>query len=192
VSLLIYDELWLDIDDLDSMREVMIIIHIHALYQTLLSCIQSIFVSLILRYVKKFLEFKSNENSNRIHKRMNNKKRLIVQDLCNDLNYNCKRLRIQFYINWRIENDEQKQDDNIMLSNLILKLLHYVKDLNWIFNHTLSELFNSTLIVDWKIVKWLHLSERITKWDFNIWKCCRKCRIFCNVRNWVKLEILSI
>ncbi len=161
----------------------MIIIHIHALYQTVLSCIQSIFVSLILRYVKKFLEFKSNENSNRIHKRMNNKKRLIVQDLCNDLNYNCKRLRIQFYINWRIENDEQKQDDNIMLSNLILKLLHYVKDLNWIFNHTLSELFNSTLIVDWKIVKWLHLSERITKWDFNIWKCCRKCRIFCNVRN---------
>ncbi len=161
----------------------MIIIHIHALYQTVLSCIQSIFVSLILRYVKKFLEFKSNENSNRIHKRMKNKKRLIVQDLCNDLNYNCKRLRIQFYINWRIENDEQKQDDNIMLSNLILKLLHYVKDLNWIFNHTLSELFNSTLIVDWKIVKWLHLSERITKWDFNIWKCCRKCRIFCNVRN---------
>ncbi len=117
MSLLIYDESWLDIDDLDSMREVMIIIHIHALYQTLLSCIQSIFVSLILRYVKKFLEFKSNENSNRIHKRMNNKKRLIVQDLCDDLNYHCKRLRIQFYINWRIENDEQKQDDNIMLSN---------------------------------------------------------------------------
>jgi len=42
-----------------------------------------------------------------------------------------------------------------MLLNLILKLLHYAKDLDWIFNHTLSELFDSTLIVDQEIVKWL-------------------------------------
>ncbi len=40
-----------------------------------------------------------------------------------------------------------------MLSNLILKLLHYMKNLDWIFNHTLSELFSSTLIIDQKIVK---------------------------------------
>ncbi len=40
-----------------------------------------------------------------------------------------------------------------MLLNLILKLLHYMKDLNWIFDHTLSELFNSMLIVDQKIVR---------------------------------------
>ena len=81
------------------MKEVMIIIHIHALYQTLLSCIQLIFVSLILKYVKKLLEFKSNEDNNKIHRKMNKKERLIVQDLCNDLSYHCKRLRIQFYIN---------------------------------------------------------------------------------------------
>jgi len=79
---------------------------------------------------------------------MNNKERLIIQDLYNDLSYYYKRLRIQFYINWKTENDEQKWNDNIMLLNLILKLLHYMKDLNWIFDHTLSELFNSTLIVD--------------------------------------------
>jgi len=41
------------------MREIMIIIHIHTLYQTLLSCIQLIFVLLIFRYVEKLLEFKS-------------------------------------------------------------------------------------------------------------------------------------
>ncbi len=160
------------------MREIMIVIHIHALYQTLLSCIQSIFVSLILKYIKKLLEFKSNKDSDRVFKKMNDKKRLIVQDLCNDLNYHCKKLRIQLYINWRTENDEWEWNDNIMLLNLILKLLHYTKDLNWIFNHTLSELFNSTLIVDQEIVRWLHLSERITRWDFNVWKCCRKCRSF--------------
>jgi len=148
VSLLIYDELWLNINDLDSMREIMIIIHIHALYQTLLSCIQSIFVLLIFKYVKKLLEFKSNEDSNRICRKMNDKRRLIVQDLCNNLNYHCKRLRIQLYINWRTENDEQEWNDDIMLLNLILKLTHYAKDFNWIFNHTLSELFNSTLIVN--------------------------------------------
>ncbi len=150
------------------MREIMIIIHVYALYQTLLSCIQSIFVSFIFKYVKKLLEFKSNEDNDRIRREMNDKRRLIIQDLCNNLNYCCKRLRIQFYINWRIENDEWKQDDNIMLLNLILKLLHCAKDLDWIFNYTLSELFNSMLIVDQEIVKWLHLSERITRWDFNV------------------------
>ncbi len=160
------------------MKEIMIIIHIHALYQTLLSCIQSIFVLLILKYVKKFLESRSNEDSNRVHRKMSDKKRLIVQDLCNDLNYHYKRLRIQFYKDWRTENDEWEQDDDIMLLNLILKLLHYMKDLNWIFNHTLSELFNSTLIVNQEIVRWLHLSETIIRWDFNVWKHCRKCKSF--------------
>jgi len=77
----------------------MIIIHVHALYQTLLSCIQSIFVLLILRYVKKLLESKSNKDSNRVCKKMNDEKKLIVQDLCNDLSYYCKKLRIQLYIN---------------------------------------------------------------------------------------------
>jgi len=178
VNLLIYDESWLDISNLDLMREIMIIVHVHALYQTLLSCIQSIFVLLILRYVEKLLESRSNEDSDRICREMNNKKRLIVQDLCNDLSYHREKLRIQLYINWRTENDERKQDDNIMLSNLILKLLHCAKDLNWIFDHTLSELFDSTLIVDQEIVRWLHLSERITRWDFNIWKRCKKCRSF--------------
>jgi len=168
VSLLIYDESWLDINDLDSMREIMIIVHIHTLYQTLLSFIQLIFVSLILKYVKKLLESKSNEDSNKIRKRMNDKRRLIVQDLCDDLSYHHERLRIQFYINWRIENDEWKWDDNIMLLNLILKLTHYAKDLDWIFDHTLSELFNSTLIIDQEIVRWLYLSERVTRWDFNV------------------------
>ncbi len=168
MSLLIYDESWLNINDLSSMREIMIIIHVHALYQTLLLCIQSIFVSLILRYVKKLLESRSDDDSNKVCKEVNDEKRLIVQDLCDDLSYYYKKLRIQFYINWRTENDEWEQNDNIILLNLILKLSHYAKDLNWIFDHTLSKLFNSTLIINWKIVRWLYLSERITKWDFNI------------------------
>jgi len=148
VNLLIYDESWLNINDLDLMKEIIIIVHIHALYQTLLSCIQSIFVFLIFKYIEKLLESKSNEDSDRICREMNNKRRLIIQDLCNDLSYHHKRLRIQFYINWRIENDEWKWDDDIMLLNLILKLLHYTKDLNWIFDHTLSKLFDSMLIIN--------------------------------------------
>jgi len=76
----------------------MIIVHVHALYQTLLSCIQLIFVSLILRYVKKLLESKSNEDSDRVRREMNDERRLIIQDLCNDLSYHHKKLRIQFYI----------------------------------------------------------------------------------------------
>ena len=147
MSLLIYES-WLNINDLDLIKEIMIIVHVHVLYQTLLSCIQLIFISFILRYFKKLLESRSNEDSDRVCKKMNNKERLIVQDLCDDLSYYYKRLRIQFYINWKTENDEQRWNDNIMLLNLILKLLHYIKDLNWIFDHTLSELFNSTLIVD--------------------------------------------
>jgi len=153
VNLLIYDESWLNINDLDSMKEIMIIVYVYALYQTLLSCIQLIFVSLILKYVKKLLESRSNDDSDRIHRKMNDEKRLIVQDLCNDLSYHHQRLRIQLYINWRTENDEWEWNDNIMLLNLILKLLHCAKDLNWIFNHTLSELFDSTLIVDQEIVR---------------------------------------
>ncbi len=158
------------------MKEVMIIVHVHTLYQTLLFCIQLIFVSFIFRYVEKLLEFKSDEDSDRVCKKMNDKRRLIVQDLCDNLSYHHKKLRIQLYINWRTENDEW--NDNIMLSNLILKLLHCIKDLDWIFNHTLSELFNSMLIIDQEIVRWLHLSERITRRDFNIWKRCRKCKSF--------------
>ncbi len=118
------------------MREVMIIIHVHALYQTLLSCIQSIFVSLILRYIKKLLKFKSNDDSNRVYKKMNNE-RLIVQDLCNDLSYHHEKLRIQFYINWKTENNEWEWDwnDNIMLSNLI-----FVEIVSRSFNQRDSEL----------------------------------------------------
>ena len=158
------------------MKEVMIIVHVHTLYQTLLFCIQLIFVSFIFRYVEKLLEFKSDKDSDRVCKEMNDKRRLIVQDLCDNLSYHHKKLRIQLYINWRTENDEW--NNNIMLSNLILKLLHCIKDLDWIFNHTLSELFNSMLIIDQEIVRWLHLSERITRWDFNIWKRCKKCKSF--------------
>jgi len=77
----------------------MIIVYVHVLYQTLLSCIQSIFVFLIFKYIKKLLEFKSNEDSNRICRKMNDEERLIIQDLCNDLNYYHKKLRIQLYIN---------------------------------------------------------------------------------------------
>ncbi len=84
---------------------------------------------------------------------MNDEERLIVQDLYNNLSYHRKKLRIQLYINWRTENDEQEWNDDIMLLNLILKLTHCMKDLNWIFNHTLSELFNSMLIVDQEIVR---------------------------------------
>jgi len=76
----------------------MIIVHVHALYQTLLSCIQLIFVSLILRNVEKLLESRSDEGSDRVCREMNDEKRLIVQDLCNDLRYYHKKLRIQFYI----------------------------------------------------------------------------------------------
>ena len=178
MSLLIYDESWLDINDLDLMKEIMIIVYVHALYQTLLSDIQMIFVSFILRYVEKLFEFNEDWNNDRICKDLNDEERLIIQDLCNDLSYHCKKLRIQFYINWRIKNNEWEQNDNIMLLNLILKLLHCAKDFNWIFDHTLSELFNSMLIIDWKIVRQLHLSERIIRRDFNVWKRCRKCRSF--------------
>jgi len=76
------------------MKEIMIIVHVHALYQTLLSYVQSIFILLILRYVKKLLESKSNKDSNRICREVNDERRLIVQDLCNNLSYHCKRLRI--------------------------------------------------------------------------------------------------
>ncbi len=81
------------------MKEIMIIVHVHALYQTLLSCIQSIFVSLILKYVEKLLESRSDEDSDRVCKKINDEERLIVQDLCDDLSYHHKKLRIQFYIN---------------------------------------------------------------------------------------------
>jgi len=77
----------------------MIIVHVYALYQTLLSCIQSIFVSFIFKYVKKLLKSRSDEDNDRVCKEINDNERLIDQDLCNDLNYYCKRLRIQFYIN---------------------------------------------------------------------------------------------
>jgi len=56
----------------------MIIIYVHALYQTLLSCIQLIFVSFIFKYVKKLLEFRSNKDNDKVHKKVNDKKRLIV------------------------------------------------------------------------------------------------------------------
>ncbi len=148
MSLLIYDESWLDINNLSSMKELMIIIHIHALYQTLLSDIQMIFVSFIFRYVEKLFEFNKDWNSNRICRNLNVKERLIAQSLCNDLSYHCKRLRIQFLINWRIKSDEWEWNDDVMLSNLILKFMHCAKDFNWVFNHTLSKLFNNMLVIN--------------------------------------------
>ncbi len=148
MSLLIYDKSWLNINDLSSMKEVIIIVYVHALYQTLLSDIQTIFVSFILRYIEKLFEFNEDWDSNKVCRNLNVKERLIVQSLCNDLSYCCKKLRIQFLINWRIRSNEWEWNDDVMLLNLILKLAHCVKDFNWVFNHTLSELFNSTLVID--------------------------------------------
>jgi histidyl-tRNA synthetase len=95
MSLLFYDELRLNVDNLDSIKRILIIIHIHMLYQTLFSCIQSIFVLFILRYVRKLLKFRSNDDSDRICKKLNDKKRLIVHDLSDDLSYCHEKLRIQ-------------------------------------------------------------------------------------------------
>ncbi len=156
----------------------MIIIYIHALYQTLLSDIQTIFVLLIFRYVEKLFESNEDWDSNRIRRNLNVKERLIVQSLCNNLSYHHKRLRIQFLINWRIRSDEQEWNDDIMLSNLILKLAHCTKNFNWVFDHTLSELFNSMLIIIQEVMRLLYLSKKITRRDFNVWKCCKKCRFF--------------
>ncbi len=178
MSLLTYDESWLDINNLDSIREITIVVYVHALYQTLLSDIQMIFVSLIFRYVKKLFESNEDWNSDRICRILNDEERLIVQSLCNDLSYHCKKLRIQFLIDWRTRSNEREQDDNIMLLNLILKLAHCAKDFNWVFDHTLSELFNSTLVVDREMMRLLHLSKKITRWDFNVWKRCKKCKSF--------------
>jgi len=77
----------------------MIIVHVHTLYQTLLSDIQMIFVLLILRYVEKLFESNEDRDSNRICKDLNVEERLIVQSLCDDLSYHHKKLRIQFLIN---------------------------------------------------------------------------------------------
>ncbi len=160
------------------MREIAIVVHVHALYQTLLSCIQSIFVLLILRYVEKLFESNENRNSNRVRRNLNDERRLIVQSLCDNLSYHRKKLRIQLLIDWRTRSNERERDDDIMLSNLVLKLAHCAKNLDWVFDHTLSELFDSSLIVDRRMMRLLHLSEKITKRDFNVWKRCRKCRSF--------------
>ncbi len=168
MNLLIYDESWLDINDLDLMKEIMIIVYVHALYQTLLSDIQMIFVSFILRYVEKLFEFNEDWNNDKICKDLNDEERLIVQSLCDDLNYHHEKLRIQFLIDWRTRSDEWEWSDNIMLLNLVLKFAHCVKDFNWVFNHTLSELFDSTLIINQETIRLLHLSKKITRWDFNV------------------------
>ncbi len=60
------------------MKEIMIIIHVHMLYQILLSCIQLIFVLLIFKYVKKLLESKSNDDSDKVYRKINDEERLIV------------------------------------------------------------------------------------------------------------------
>jgi len=75
VSFFLYDESKFDINNLNSIERILIIIHIHALYQILLLCVQSIFVSLILKYVKKFLKSRSDDNSNRIRRKLNNEEK---------------------------------------------------------------------------------------------------------------------
>ncbi len=57
-----------------------------------------IFVSLIFRYVEKLFESNEDQDSNKVFRNLNVEERLIVQSLCNDLNYHHKRLRIQFLI----------------------------------------------------------------------------------------------
>jgi len=76
----------------------MIVVYVHALYQTLLSNIQSIFVSFIFKYVEKLFEFNENRDSNRVCKNLNNERRLNMQSLYNDLNYHHEKLKIQFLI----------------------------------------------------------------------------------------------
>ncbi len=86
----------------------MIVVYVHALYQTLLSNIQMIFVSLIFRYVKKLFEFNEDWSSDRVCRNLNDEKKLIVQSLYDDLSYHHERLRIQFLIDWRTRSDEQE------------------------------------------------------------------------------------
>ncbi len=131
-----------------------------------------------IQIFEKLFKFNENRDSNKVCKNLNNERRLIMQSLYNDLNYDHEKLKIQFLIDWRTKSDEWEQDDNIMLLNLILKLAHYMKDLNWIFDYTLSKLFSNMLIINQEMIRLLHLSEKIIKWDFNVWKCCRKCKSF--------------
>ena len=83
----IYDKSWLRIGDLDLIDKILIVINIYTLYKILLSRIQLIFVFLILWYVKKFLESKSNRGKE-ICRKLYNWGKLIAYSLNNDLD-NC-------------------------------------------------------------------------------------------------------
>jgi len=94
VNFSFYDESRFSINNLNLIEKILIIIYIYILYQTLLSCIQLIFVSFIFKYIKELLKSKSNDDSNEVCRKLNNERRLIIQNLYNDLNYHCKKLRI--------------------------------------------------------------------------------------------------
>ena len=75
MNFLFYNESRFRINDLDAIDEITIMINIYTLYEILLSRIQVFLVILVLKYIRKFLESRSNEGD-----RDNNRRERKIDD----------------------------------------------------------------------------------------------------------------
>ena len=177
MNFLFYDESRLRIDDLDAIDEITIMIDIHALYEILLLRIQMFLVTLVLKYIRKFLESKSNESdrdNNRRERKIDDKSeiwkwRLILNRLSHYLNDQSHKLLIQSDENERrrYEENEERRRDVFRITNSILKLSKLSKNFDWVIDDLLSKLFCTQL--DFKnVFKMLHWSR---DWyiEYTIW-----------------------
>ena len=168
MSFLFYDESRLRIDDLDAIDEITIMIDIHALYEILLSRIQIFLVILVLKYIRKFLESRSNENdrdNSRREREIDNKSeirrwRLILNRLSHYLSDQSHELLIQSDEDERrrYEKNEERRRDVFRITNSILKLSKLSKSFDWIIDDLLSKFFCAQLDLR-NVFKVLHWSR---------------------------------
>ena len=181
MSFRFYDESRLRIDDFDAIDEITIMIDIYTLYEISLSRIQMFFVTLVLKYIRKFLESKSNEenrDNNRREREIDDKSeiqrwRLILNRLSHYLSDQNHELLIQNDEDekWRYEENEERRRDVFRITNSILKLSKLSKSFDWIIDNLLSKLFCTQLDLR-NIFRVLHWSRdlyiKYTIWNEKI------------------------
>ena len=132
MSLLFYDQMRFDVNDYDAIDWVSIMIHTHTLYKILLSCIQTIFVFIIFKYIWEFLESKNEESDDRCWREyVNDKSELVDYDFNQYLNEDLEieKLRNERRRRMRELDWNEKSDMIDRMSSLILKNNYSIENL---------------------------------------------------------------
>ena len=186
MNFLFYDQTRFDIRDFDAIDEISIMIHAHTLYKILLSCIQTIFVFIIFKYIWKFLESKNEKSDDRCWREyVNDKNELVDYDFNQYLSEDFEIEEFRSERKRRIREFDWNEKNNMIdrISSLILKSDYSIEDLLRIVCNEFQKDLKIRLMFKIKL-EIIHIMNEMIELNSTRWNALRDvCKFFVMSKN---------